>query len=383
MNRQILPLWLTSTAQALARFVDDDKRGIIGRYCDQVLKEEHMIHARRFAFLFIVTIVLISTLAGANSLPGLRFSLPPVMGCLPIAFANGWDLFAQDGLDVDVVGLSDNQARILALMAGDIDGMICDVSTAILLVTSGTTDVVITSTAYQPEQTGSLALLSQSYFHIKSIDDLLSRTETGNTLKSIAITQMSDIEYEVDSLLISLGHSVNTNKDYSYWHDMLQLAMFLNLGSVYAAVLPEPYITYLSKYPPIKAGSTLIHLSDFAGIDLLPSILVFRRDVVDKSPDAIAKFYDVYRQAIDRVNHMSREELTTTGVDIALSLFFPGLTEDAVPEGILDDFSLPRFSYPEMLSKQKFEDVATWLKWKGYTWKHPTYEDVTTDQFIK
>jgi len=341
-----------------------------------------MIHARRFALLFIVTIVLVSALGVAKPIPKLRFSLPPVMGCLPIAFANGWDLFAQDGLDVEIVGLSDNQARILALMAGDIDGMICDVSTAILLITSGT-DVAITSTAYQPEQTGSLALLSQSYFHIKSIDDLLSRTETGNTLKSIAITQMSDIEYEVDSLLISLGHSLTPNKDYSYWHDMLQLAMFLNLGSVYAAVLPEPYITYLSKYPPIKAGSTLIHLSDFAGIDLLPSIVVFRRDVIENHPDTVAKFYDIYREAIDRINDMSRAELTTTGIDIALSLFFPGLTEDAVPEGILDDFSLPRFSYPETLSKQKFEDVATWLKWKGYTWKHPTYEDVTTDQFIK
>ena len=341
-----------------------------------------MIHARRFALLFIVTIVFVSTLVGANPLPGLRVSLPPVMGCLPIAFANGWDLFAQNGLDVEVVGLSDNDARILALMAGDIDGMICDVSTAILLITSGT-NIVITSTAYQPEQTASLALLSQSYFKIDSIDDLLNRTETGNTLKSIAITEMSDIEYEVDSLLISLGHSVTPNKDYSYWHDMLQLAMFLSLGSVYAAVLPEPYITYLSKYPQIKPGAVLVQLSDFAGIDLLPSIIVFRRDVVDRSPDAVTTFYDVYREAMDRINHMPREELTTTGIDIALSTFFPGLGKDAVPEGILDDFALPHFSYPEMLSKQKFEDVAAWLKWKGYTWKHPAYEDVTTDQFIK
>lgn len=341
-----------------------------------------MVHARRFAFLFLVALVLVSTLGGAKPLPELRVSLPPVMGCLPIAFADGWDLFAQNGLDVKVVGLSDNDARILALMAGDIDGMICDVSTAILLITSGM-DVVITSTAYQPEQTGSLALLSQSYFKIDSIDDLLSRTETGNTLKSIAITEMSDIEYEVDSLLISLGHSVNPNKDYSYWHDMLQLAMFLNLGSVYAAVLPEPYITYLSKYPAIKPGSTFVHLSDFAGIDLLPSVVVFRRDVVEKSPDVIARFYDVYREAMDRINSMSREELTTTGIDIALPLFFPGLGKDAVPEGILDDFAIPHFSYPAMLSMEKFEDVSAWLKWKGYTWKHPAYEDVTTDQFIK
>jgi len=341
-----------------------------------------MVHARRLVVLFIVLIVSLSLLTGAEDLPKLRISLPPVMGCLPIAFADGWDMFATNNLDVKVVGLSDNQARTLALMAGDIDGMICDVSTAILLITSGT-DVVITSTAYQPTQTGSLALLTQSFFNINSIDDLLNRTETGNTLKSIAITEMSDIEYEIDTLLTSLGYSVNPNKDYSYWHDMVQLSMFLNLGSVYAAVLPEPYITYLSKYPPIKPGSKIIHLSDFAGIDLLPSVVVFRRDVVEKSPEAIAKFYDVYRKAADRINGISREELMTKGIDIALALFFPGLTEDAVPEGILDDFAIPHFSYPAMLSLEKFEDVSAWLKWKGYTWKQPTYEDVTTNQFIK
>ncbi|HDL84840.1 MAG TPA: hypothetical protein ENH11_00630 [Candidatus Acetothermia bacterium] len=341
-----------------------------------------MIQARRFVFLSLAVLIFVSVVVGAAPLPKLRVSLPPVMGSLPIAFANEWNMFAQGGLDVDVIGLSDNQTRILALMAGDIDGMICDVSTAILLITSGT-DVVITSTAYQPTQTGSLALLTQSYFHINSIGDLLKRTARGSTLKSIAIIQMSDIEYEIDSLLTSLGYTVDPDKDYSYWHDMLQLSMFLNLGSVYAAVLPEPYITYLGKYPPIKPGSKLVHLSDFAGIDLLPSVIVFRRDVVEKSPDAIAKFYDVYREAINRVNHMSREELTTTGINIALSLFFPGLGKDAVPKGILNDFAVPHFSYPEMLSKQKFEDVVAWENKNGYTWKHPVYEDVTTDQFIK
>ena len=341
-----------------------------------------MIQARRIVVFFIVLTITLSVLTGAEDLPKLRISLPPVMGCLPIAFADGWDMFTQSGLSVDVVGLSDNQARILALMAGDIDGMICDVSTAILLITSGT-DIVITSTAYQPEQTGSLALLTQSYFHIDSVEDLLSRTETGNTLKSIAITEMSDIEYEIDALLTSLGHTINPSKDYSYWHDMLQLSMFLNLGSVYAAVLPEPYITYLSKYPPIKPGTKLIHLSDFGGIELLPSVVVFRRDVVERSPEAISKFYDVYRESIDRINHLSREELTRTGIGIALALFFPGLGEDAVPEGILDDFAIPHFSHPTMLPEKKFENVVSWENSKGYTWKHPAYEDVTTDQFIK
>ena len=332
--------------------------------------------------LLLSAMIIFSLVVVPADEPTLRISLPPVMGCLPMAFADGWDMFSEAGLDVEVVGLSDSQARALALMAGEIDAMICDVSTAILLVASGT-DIVITSTAYQPEQTGSLALLTQSYFRIESVDDLLNRTQEGNTLRSIAITERSDIEYALDSLLTSLGHTVEPDKDYSYWHDMLQLSMFLNLGSVYAAVLPEPYITYMCEYPPLKPGASLIHLSDFEGIDILPSVVVLRREMVDQFPDMIAVFYDTYREVIDEINQTDRDELMKTGIDIALSLFFPGLTEESVPEGVLDEFDIPHFSYPTVLSKERFEDVADWLIWKGYTWKHPLYEDVITDRFVK
>ncbi len=340
-----------------------------------------MIRFCRFVFLLFAILIFTSFIV-VTAAPRLHLSLPPVMGCLPIAFANGWDMFAQNGLEVEVVGLSDNQARTLALMAGEIDAMICDVSTAILLVANGV-DVLITSIAYQPQQTGSLALLTQSYFRIESVDDLLDRTEAGNTLRSIGITEMSDIEYALDSLLISLGHTVDPDKHYSYWNNMLQLSMFLNLGSLYAAVLPEPYITYLCEYPPLKPGTKLIHLSDFEGIEILPSVVIFRREMVDKYPGVVGKFYDVYREAIDKINRTTRDELMREGIDIALSLFFPGLTEESVPEGILDKFDIPCFPYPAMLPKDKFEDVVAWEQWKGYTWKHPVYEDVTTDQFVK
>jgi len=341
-----------------------------------------MVQARRVVLFLALFITLISLVAAADPLPQLRISLPPVMGSLPLAFARGWNLFEEGGLDVDLIGLSDNQARILALMAGEIDGMVCDVTTAILLVTSGT-DIVITSTAYQPEQTGSLALLSQNYFKIESIDDLLSRTVKGNTMKSIAVTEMSDLEYEVDTLLKSRGYTVDPEKDYSYWYDMLQVATFLSMGSVYAAVLPEPYITYISNYPPSNPNHTIVRISDFDGIEVLPSVLVFRREVVEGSPEKIERFYTIYRQAIDMLNALSREELIERGIDEALALFLPGLTEESVPEGIMDSFSIPHFPQPQMLSQEQFEDVVNWANEKRYTLKRPSYAEMTTDRFLQ
>jgi len=341
-----------------------------------------MVSIRRLILPFLALLILLTCFATADELPKIRMSLPPVMGSLPLIFAQGWELFEQEGVDVELIGLSDNQARNLALVTSAIDGMICDLPTAVLLVTSGT-DIVITSTAYQPEADGNLALLAQSYFKIESIADLLAHTEAGNTLKSIAITPMSDLEYHIDALLTSLGYLVNQEKDYSYWYDLLQLATFLSFGSVYAAVLPEPYITYISNYPYPEGPLELVHLSDFEGIDLLPSVIVFRREVIEESPELIEDFYTTYQDTITMINTSSREELVEMGIDEALSLFFPGLTTKAVPEGILDSFAIPQFQPLHMLCKEQFEDVVNWANAKGYTWKHPSYEEMTTDRFLQ
>jgi len=336
----------------------------------------------RMISLFLLSFILFVPMVQADSPSQLRISLPPVMGSVPIALANGWGLFPKHKVDVQVIGLSDDQARSLALMAGNIDGMVCDLTTAVLLYTSGT-DIVITSTAYKPAQTGSVALLSQSYFGITSIGDLLAKTARGSSLKSIAITQMSNLEYDLDALMKKLGYRIDPDKDYSYWHDLLQVATFLSLGSVYAAVLPEPYITYISNYPSLMKDSHLVHLSDFKGIDLLPSVIVFRRDFVNAHPDLITRFYAAYREAVEKINSSGKDKLIAVGTDEALSLFFPGLPKKSVPPGIMDTFTIPHFPRPGMVPREQFEDVIAWVNAKRYTWKHPTYEELTTDQFVK
>lgn len=312
----------------------------------------------------------------------LRFSIPPMMGSLPIGFADAWEIFDEHGVDVELIGLSDNQSRNLALIAGQIDGMVCDVSTAVLLAATGT-DIVITSTAYRPEQTGSLALLTQSYFQIDSLATLMVRTAAGNNLKSIAVTSMSDLEYHIDTLLASQGYDVNPEKDYSYWFDMLQVATFLSFGSVYAAVLPEPYVSYIDNFPPLKAGTKLVHLSDFAGIDLLPSVIVFRRAAIESQPEAIDAFYAGIRAAIDRVNALDRDELIEIGINEAINLFFPGTSTDTVPAGILDTFSIPVFTYPEALSEREYAAVVEWARAKGYIRQGREHAAVASGRFCQ
>ncbi|MCK5213699.1 MAG: hypothetical protein KAQ74_07185, partial [Dehalococcoidia bacterium] len=91
----------------------------------------------------------------------MRFSLPPVLEALPIAFADAWGLFDAHGVDVELVGITDNQQRSAAFITGNLDGLIEDITRSILDWSTGA-DVLITSTAALRPQTDSigLALLS-------------------------------------------------------------------------------------------------------------------------------------------------------------------------------------------------------------------------------
>jgi hypothetical protein len=150
-------------------------------------------------------------------------------------------------------------------------------------------------------------------------------------------------------------------------------------------VLPEPYITYISNYPLPGGGGLpeFVHLSDFDGIEQLPSVIVFRRPAVEERGELIDDFYEAYREAVDIVNASDRDELIEMGIERALALFFPGVTEESIPDGILDSFLMPRFSEPEMLCQKQFDDVATWLVGKKYARSSPSYEDMTTDRFLR
>lgn len=335
--------------------------------------------ARRLALSLLILCASLPCLGGSDPLLRLRISLSPMMSSLPIALAHAWGLFEEHGLAVELVGLSDNEERSAALITGDLDGMVSDVTAAILLSSAGS-DIVITSADYGGDQTGSLAILSPRSFQIESLQAMYEPRKRG---LQVATLYRSDLEYQTDQLFESLGHDTDRPDLYAEWTDLLQLAVWFGGQMVPAAVLPEPYITYISHYPLVDgAPLNLVHLSDFEGIPPLPGVVLFRRSVVDAQPDAVARFYDAYREAIDLINTTSREELIEKGIQAAISLFFPGVTTSSVPTGILDSFVIPHFSLPQELDRNQFASVVDWVNRKGYAFSRPSYDAIATRQFL-
>ncbi|MEE8592768.1 MAG: hypothetical protein V3T03_01445 [Candidatus Bipolaricaulota bacterium] len=331
----------------------------------------------RGAVLFCL--LIFSVAVTGETLPTLRFSLPPVMEALPIAFAEEWGLFESHGISVELVGFSDIDERSAALHTGNLDGLMSDVTHAILDASTGL-GLVVTAAARSRPQTGSIALglLSPASFRIGTFSDLLASNQL------IGILYRSDYEFMLDRLVGSAPDGDERSARYSEFTDMLQLATMLGAQWLGSAVLPEPYVSYIATYvPPGGEPLELILLSDFEDLVLPPSVVLFRQSVVDNYPEVVEAFHAAYSEAIVRLNQTSREELVETGLDIAVSLFFQAANTDLIGQDVLDALPIPTFEPLSTLESGEYDRIARWVASKGYIYGNsPRHDEFVDWQFL-
>lgn len=323
---------------------------------------------------------ILSIAVVGDTLPTLRFSLPPVLEALPIAFADAWGLFDAHGVNVELVGITDNQQRSIAFSANQLDGLFADVTRAIYDASIGS-DVLITSSASLRSQTDSLslALLSPASFRYETFDALISAGQAIGTI------YRSDYEYVLDQYLAeTLGNKAQSVRT-MYFNDMLQMAVWFGAQTIVSAMLPEPYISYISTYhPPERDPIALNMLVDLSSLGPLPTLVVFRSSYVEKNLEAVQAFYAAYTEAIERINNTPRDILIDEGIDIALSLFFLGADRTTINQEVLDVLAIPYYELPSTLSQELYDSVGQWMEGKAYVYPAaPTFEDMVDFQFIR
>jgi len=330
--------------------------------------------------LFLCLALAFPLICLGQSAGRLRVSLPPVLASLPIAFAEEWGLFDAHGVDVEIIGMTDNEVRSAALASGSLDLVIEDI-TQFLVDIDGGQGLLATSAAYiQPQTTSQqVALVSAGIFRMETIDDLVA---SGNTVGTVF---RSDHEYLLDRLFeTALDDGVKAPR-YLYMTDVLFLATWFGAGMMPAVVLPEPYISYIGAYKPAGIENPLVQvviLDDFAEFDRLPHLLVFRSDYVEAHPEAVDAFYAAYVEAIERLNGMSRDEIVETGLGVVLPLFFQGADRALIGEDVLDALSIPAFDLPVTFDQEQFDSVVAWALEKGYAYIRPEYEMVVSCAFV-
>jgi NitT/TauT family transport system substrate-binding protein len=327
---------------------------------------------RRVQTIALLCVLLVPALALAETFPKMRFSLPPVYEALPVAFAHEWGLFAEHGLEIELLGFSDLDERSAALHTGYLDGLMSEVTHALLNASTGL-DLVITAAASSQPQTGSLALalVSPASFRVTDLQQLLASNHP------VGVLRRSDHEYMLDRLIQTAAPNTRTATKISAFSDMLQLATMVGAQWLSSAVLPEPYIAYLTTYaPPGRAPVDLVLLSDFGDAPLPPTVVVFRRSFVEAYPDAVRAFHTAYNEAVRRLNAGAREEIIDTGLDVAVSLFFEAANVDLIGQDVLDAIPIPVFFPLGHLEESMYVDIARWMEEKRYLYgRLPSYAD--------
>ncbi|MGQ9595751.1 MAG: hypothetical protein ACUVXH_14660, partial [Anaerolineae bacterium] len=257
---------------------------------------------------------------------------------------------------------------ILAFQAGQIEAMVTDLTSALLLVASQPQGAAIAAALFVPPPDGThLALITPTEFsRMRALFDLLEAARTRRV--QIAVPRQSDLEFMLDQLLAQHGASLPPEA-YVGQDNLLLNATWALFGMTTAAVLPQPYVDYLLHYQ-FEGKPTLLVLADFAGLPIPPDVLVVRRTL---PPDTVEKFLGALRQAVHRIQGMTREELVDLAMPIAIELFFPGVNlatatpEDrARVEAAVEALRIPVFTEPTPLDPGIFEAVTRWAQDKGY-----------------
>jgi len=334
-----------------------------------------------------LSLVLIFSLSVAfGAVPDtIRVSLSPILGSAPVLYAREWGLFAERGLEVELVPLAAQRDRIFAFQAGQVDAMIADVASVVMLAARG--EPLVVATAYVPEDptTQFRILVQEKYSGISSVEDLAGALGGRNFFR-IALPLQSDIEYATDMVL--KAHGLEPDPRFYFGQDNLFIsASMVIYGMVSAAVLPELYASFSLVFAEME-GFSLRALEDFSSVPPLPHLVVFQKGYVRDHPEVVEGFLAVFTAAVERMNRESKEGLLSLGAPEVLRLFYRGQNPDEVlvhPSVVaaIEAVSVPHFPAPSVLDKRIYDAIHEWAISKGYVrFPHP-YEEVVTDEFVR
>jgi len=199
---------------------------------------------------------------------------------LPFLLCERDKLFAQEGVNVELLRFQSAVERDSAFQAGALDGMISDILAAQLSVQGGF-PLKITSLT-----DGRYGIAAAPGSEIKSLGELAG--------KSIATSRNSVIHYMIDKLLSDAGVPEDKILISPVPKMPIRLEMLLG-GMVSAAGLPEPFLTTAA-----TRGARILAATDDYGMGL--GVLLFSEKSLREKLPLVEKLYKAYWKAAGRIN---------------------------------------------------------------------------------
>ncbi len=285
----------------------------------------------------------------------LRVGLLPILDALPFYVAQEEGYFAAEGVEVEFVPVASAAERDQLLMAGQVDVVIDDLVSLLLLDREGV-QVVAVRTAMRPtEAFAQFRILASAQSGIEGVDGLRG--------VSIGISEGTIIEYLTEQLLQRAGLEPEEIETVAVPRIPDRMAL-LESGELEAAMLPEPLASLA------MAKGARVVLDDRAFPDLSCSLVSVRAEVLEAHPQAVRAMLSALEQSVAAIN-------ADKGRWDALLA-----EKHLLPPSLAGSFALPDYPTASVPSADCFEAVRQWVEAKGLLSSPPAYEAVVRGDLL-
>jgi len=308
----------------------------------------------------IIIIVLFLLGATAAAFPGstlaaekIVFGVLPVMQALPLFVAQEKGLFAEEGVEVELIPFRSGLEKDAAMAARQTQGYFGDMLTSIIL---GTNLMPVRMVATIFNTTG-----DQRMFAVLAAPGMGKPSLTDLARMGIAGSSNTVIEYVTTKLLENEtpGASLNMIETKNI---LARMPMLLQ-GQVAGAVLPEPLVTLVE-----GKGATVV--ADDRGLGITPTTLLFTKDFIDRNTDAVKAFLRATTRASALIN---QDPIMARPIMIKYA---------RIPEPLQQSIAIPVFIPPAVPEKKIFMDVYNWLNDKGVLKSELTFNEMVRGDLL-
>ncbi|MDI6709427.1 MAG: MetQ/NlpA family ABC transporter substrate-binding protein [Thermoanaerobacterales bacterium] len=329
------------------------------------------MHPKRPLFLMalsVLTLALVFTITGCNSKPAsppektpktppLRLGMLPIQDNLPFWVAERKGYFADEGLQVELIGFPSAMERDSALAAGQIDGALGDILAVAQLNNGGTKVRIVSVGQGATAEEGRFAILASPKSSISSVDQL-KNVPIGCSLKTIN-------EYVVDQLLTGAGLKPEEIKKNQMPKIPLRLEALLN-GTLQAAVLPDP----IAALAEVKGARLIL---DDTRENITQTVIYFREPVLEQNLEGVQRLMRAYARAVE-------------DIQAGPSAFNDLLAEKArVPQEVLSSSAHGMqvlFSPPQLPTEDQVRRVLDWMSANGLLDRPLGYQDLVDGRVL-
>jgi len=307
-------------------------------------------------FVFVTTLVSACGPATATTeTVTLKIAVLPIIDTLPLYVAQQQGLFAEVGVEVELIPVASAPERVQLMAAGQVDATINE-TLAVMQFNKEAVQVQAVRYALRP---------AEGYGHFFILASGQSGITTPDELKGveIGVSQGTIIEYVTERLLQSEG----LNNDEIQTIPVPKIPDRMSLlasGELSAGTLPDPLGALA-----VQSGAVVV-MDDSAYPEYGFSIYSFRKEVIDTNPEAVMNFLIAIDDAIVLIN-ADPSQYTNILSD-----------NNIVPAPLLEAYKVPPFPAAGVPTEAEWNDALDWAKGKGMLEVDVSYSDSVNQSLL-